>query len=83
MVREQGAKVILVTHFPKSPAAAFADVILQCGANEGPLQLGSVAARIAQLFVIDVLFAEVCRHTEGDSRNARERVAGVLAAKHI
>lgn len=83
VVREQGAKVILVTHFPKSPAAAFADVILQCGANEGPLQLGSVAARIAQLFVIDVLFAEVCRHTEGDSRNARERVAGVLAAKHI
>ena len=83
VVREQGARIILVTHFPKSPAAAFADVILQCGANEGPLQLGSVAARIAQLFVIDVLFAEVCRRGGGEARGARERVAGALSAKHI
>lgn len=83
VVREQGAKVILVTHFPKSPAAAFSDVILQCGANEGPLQLGSVAARVAQLFVIDVLFAEVCRRREPFSKESRERVAAALAAKHI
>ena len=83
VVREQGAKVILVTHFPKSPAAAFSDVILQCGANEGPLQLGSVAARVAQLFVIDVLFAEVCRRREPLSKESRERVAAALAAKHI
>ena len=73
----------VVTHFPKSPAAAFSDVILQCGANEGPLQLGSVAARVAQLFVIDVLFAEVCRRREPLSKESRERVAAALAAKHI
>ena len=78
----QKARIILVTHFPKSPAASFADVILQCGANEGPLQLGSVPARMAQLFVVDVLFAEVCRRSEG-CQQARERVAAALAAKHI
>ena len=83
VVREQGARIILVTHFPKSPAAAFADVILQCGANEGPLQLGSVAARIAQLFVIHVLFAGGCRRGGGGGRGARERGAGALSAKHI
>ena len=83
VVREQGARIILVTHFPKSPAAAFADVILQCGANAGPLQLGSVAARIAQLFVIDVLFAEVCRRGGGEAHGAREREAGAVSAKHI
>ena len=82
VVREQKARIILVTHFPKSPAASFADVILQCGANEGPLQLGSVPARLAQLFVVDVLFAEVCRRSEG-CQQARERVAAALAAKHI
>lgn len=82
VVREQKARIILVTHFPKSPAASFADVILQCGANEGPLQLGSVPARMAQLFVVDVLFAEVCRRSEG-CQQARERVAAALAAKHI
>lgn len=30
--------------FPKSPGAVYADVVLQCGATEGPLQMGSVAA---------------------------------------
>lgn len=83
VVKDQGAKVILVTHFPKSPAGAFSDVILQCGANEGPLQLGSVAARLAQLFVIDVLFAEVCRRSGEKSKAARERVASALSDKHI
>ena len=83
VVKEQGAKIILVTHFPKSPAAAFADVILQCGANEGPLQLGSIPARIAQLFVIDVLFAQVCRNSGGRSQKAQEQVAAALAVKHV
>lgn len=83
VVGDRGAKVILVTHFPKSPAAAQADVVLQCGANEGPLQLGSVPARMAQLFLVDILFTEVCRRNEGAAKEVRERVADALSAKHI
>ena len=83
VVRERRAKIILVTHFPKSPAAGFADVILQCGANEGPLQLGSVPARMAQLFLVDVLFTEVCRRNEDSAKEVRRRVADALSAKHI
>ena len=83
VAKEQGAKIILVTRFPKSPAAACADVILQCGANEAPLQLGSVPARMAQLFLIDVLFAEVCRISGPRARTNRERVAAALAERHI
>lgn len=83
VVRERGAQVILVTHFPKSPAAGLADVILQCGANEGPLQLGSVPARMAQLFLVDVLFTEVCRRNETAAKEIRERVADALSTKHI
>jgi len=82
-VRERGAKIILVTRFPKSPAAAFADVILQCGANELPLQHGSVAARMTQLFLLDVLFAEVFRKNEEACGAYKERVASALAGKHI
>ena len=83
VVGDRGVKVILVTHFPKSPAAARADVVLQCGANEGPLQLGSVPARMAQLFLVDILFTEVCRRNEGAAKEVRERVADALSAKHI
>ena len=50
VARERGARVILVTRFLKSPGVAQASVALPVGSNESPLQLGSIPARIAQLF---------------------------------
>lgn len=83
IARERGAGVILITRFPKSPGAAYADVVLQCGSHEGPFQGGSVAARIAQLYVVDVLFSELCRRDLEGCREQRELVAEVLSDKHI
>lgn len=60
ILKETGAKMILVTRFPNSPGARNADVILVCGVNETPRQQGSIAAKIGQLFIIDVLFNEFC-----------------------
>ena len=72
VAKEQGAKIILVTRFPKSPAAACADVILQCGAMRRPCSWGP-SGPDAQLFLIDVLFAEVCRISGPRARTNRER----------
>ena len=83
IARERGAGVILITRFPKSPGAAYADVVLQCGSHEGPFQGGSVAARIARLYVVDVLFSELCRRDLEGCRERRELVAEVLSDKHI
>lgn len=83
LARERGMKSIVVTRFPKSPGALLADVVLQCGANESPLQLGSVAARIAQLYLLDVLFSELCRRNLESCRESRSRIAEALADKHI
>lgn len=82
-VREQGAKVILVTRFPRSPGAALADVVLQCGARESPLETGSVAARIAQLYLLDVLFTRFCLQDVDTCRTVRRRIAAALAEKHL
>lgn len=81
--RLRGVKLILVTRFPKSPGAALADVVLQCGSHESPLQLGSVAARVAQLYLLDVLFSEVCRRDMAACKANRKQVADALAVKHI
>ena len=83
IVRDRKARVILVTRFPKSPGAAFADIVLQCGSREGPLQGGSVAARIAQLYLLDVLFGEVFRRDQEGCHIRQEQVAEVLSDKHI
>ncbi len=83
VARSQGARVILVTRFPRSPGAALADVVLRCGSNEGPLQLSSVPAKIAQLFLMDILFSSFCRRDLKSCRESRSRVAEALAEKHL
>lgn len=81
--RAQGARILLITRFPKAPGAALADLVLPCGSNESPLQLGSVPAKIAQLFLIDVLFSEFCRRDLERCRRKREQIAAALETKHL
>ena len=83
VTRRRHTRTVLVTRYPGSPGAGLADIVLQCGSTEGPLQLGSVAARIAQLYLIDVLFSEMCRRDLDVCRHRRELVADVLSEKHV
>ena len=50
-----GAKIILLTHYEDSPGAAMADVVLRCGAQESPLDSGSIPIKVAVLYVAEVL----------------------------
>ena len=81
--RRRGVKTILITHFPNSPGAALADVVLLCGADESPLQLGSVGARIAQLYLLDILFSELCRRNLDQCRESRSHIAKAMEVKHL
>lgn len=81
--KARGVKVILITHFPNSPGAALADVVLLCGADESPLQLGSVGARIAQLYLVDILFSQLCRRNLDRCRESRSRIAKAMEIKHL
>ena len=81
--RERGGRIVLVTRFPNSPGAELADLVLQCGANESPLQSGSVAARIAQMYLLDVLFSEYTRRDMEKARDSRARIAQSLKTKHL
>ena len=83
VARERHVKIILVTRFARSLGAEYADLVLCCGSNESPLQLSSVPAKLAQLFLLDVLFSEYCRHDMEACGAARERVAAALAEKHL
>ena len=83
IARSRKASVILITRYPNAPGAGLADVVLQCGSNESPLQLGSVAARIAQMYLLDVLFSEVCLRDLNGCRQARLEIAQALKSKHL
>lgn len=60
-LRKTGCCIVCVTRFRKSPATELSDIVLLCGDNEAPLQGGSFSARIAQLYIIDVIYSEYCR----------------------
>ena len=83
IAKQRRSRIVLVTRYPGSPGAELADCVLQCGSTESPLQLGSVAARIAQLYLIDVLFSEMCRRDLEHCKHQRERVADALSEKHV
>ena len=83
VAKQRGIKTILVTRFPKSPAAKLADVVLRCGSNEGPFQFGSVAAKIAQLVVVDVLFQEYFSRNQEQCQENIQAIASALSNMHI
>ena len=83
LAKQRGVKTILVTRYNKSPAAKLADVVLRCGSNEGPFQLGSVPAKVAQLVVMDVLFQEYCHRNRNRCEDNIQRIASALSDKHL
>lgn len=83
IAKKREGKIILVTRFPHSPGAELSDIVLLCGANENPLQSGSIAARIAQMYLMDVLFSEYSRRNLVKTRYNRARIAQALEDKHI
>lgn len=76
-----GANIILITHFSNSPAASLSDVILLCGSTESPLQSGSIAAKIGQMFIIDYLFNAYCLQNAEICTRASEATAQATARK--
>ena len=83
LAKTRGIKTILITRFPKSPAANLADVVLRCGSNEGPFQFGSVAAKIAQLVVVDVLFQEYFDRNRESCEENIQSIASALSNMHV
>ncbi|MGO4182713.1 MurR/RpiR family transcriptional regulator [Paenibacillus sp. MCAF9] len=79
--KESGATVISITRFVKSPLTSYSDLTLLCGANEGPLQGGSLSAKISQLYLLDVLYVEYFKRTYEDSIRNKESTAASVAVK--
>lgn len=83
LAKSRGIATVLITRYPKSPAAKLADVVLRCGSNEGPFQSGSVPAKIAQLVVMDLLFQEFCHRNRSNCQENIQRIAAALSDMHL
>lgn len=83
VVKERGAKIIAITRFAKSPLTSYSDITLLCGSNEGPLQGGSLSAKISQLYLLDLLYAEYFKRTKKESSINKESTANAVIEKML
>ena len=81
--KASGAKIILLTHYEDSPGAAMADVVLRCGAQESPLDSGSIPIKVAVLYVAEVLVLRYILDDKPGSTEAQERTTEALAVKML
>ncbi len=81
LAKEAGAKTICITHHARSPITRYADVILLTGSREGPLQGGALSTKIAQLFVLDILYTEVFRSNQVKYRENKKKSGDAIEEK--
>lgn len=70
LAREQGGTTVALTNHPGSRLAATAEICLLTTARETTFRSGAMASRIAQLAVIDCVFAGVAMRDMGATRQA-------------
>lgn len=81
IAKKVGAKVIGITRFLKSPLTGYTDALLVCGSNEGPLDGGSMGAKLSQLYIIDVLFQEYYRRNKEISMENNKKTSKAVVDK--
>ena len=81
--KSAGAKVILLTHYEDSPGAALADVVLLCGAQESPLDSGSIPIKAAFLYVGEVLVLRYMLDDPAHSNTAQGLTSEALTVKML
>ncbi len=82
VAHEHGATTIGVTNFAKAPIAGYADLLLTTAARETTFRSGAMASRIAQLVVVDCLFAGVAQRSYESAIGALETTYAAVQSRH-
>lgn len=83
IAREAGAHVICISHFQKSPLTAFCDAVLLCGAKQGPLDGGSMSAKLGQLYLIDILYQGFYERNREECVQNNKKASASVAERSI
>ncbi len=79
--KKAGVRIAVITHFRKSPLTAYSDAVLLCGAEESPLEGGSMSAKMGQLYLIDLLFQEYYARNYKECRENNEKTSKAVVEK--
>lgn len=78
VVKQNHAKLIVITSYPLSPLAKMADVVFISSSEETGYRSESLSSRISQLGITDALFVIVMFHNEQKTSQSLHRVRSVI-----
>lgn len=81
IAKENGAAVVAITYYARSPITKTADFVLISGGKESPLEGGSLAAKISQLFVIDIVCTGLALMDKEQAIRMKEKTARAVVEK--
>lgn len=82
VARKRGATTIALTNYDRSPIAEVSDLVLVTAAHESSFRSGAMSSRIAQLALVDCIFAGVAQRSYDEAIAALESSAGAVASRH-
>jgi len=80
IAKEKGAKTIALTSFPDSPLALQADSVLTTHVQDTSVRHGSLAARNAQLLIVDFVYTGVAQRRYDESAESIATTGRALAS---
>lgn len=83
LAKERGAMVACISHFQKSPLTAYCDAVLLCGSKEGPLNRGSMSAKSAQLYLVDLLYQSYYERNPEESFKNNELASASVVERSL
>jgi len=80
-VKNNGANIICITRFLKSPLTSYSDVSLICSTNERLVHGYSLSMEMTQIYLLDILYTEYFRKTYEKSIRNKEITSSILLDK--
>lgn len=78
IAKENGAKTVALTHNLRSPITEAADFVLINGNRQGYMQSDSIGTKMAQLFVLDLLYAMLVKAEPEQAINQKQKTLNVI-----
>lgn len=78
-----GATTIALTHNLRSPITKVADFVLINGNRQGQMQGDSIGTKIAQLFVLDLIYAMIVQSEEENAVKTKQKTLNVILEQRI
>ncbi|WP_249962362.1 MurR/RpiR family transcriptional regulator [Histophilus somni] len=83
IAKKNGAVTVALTHNLRSPITMVSDYVLINGNRQGQLQGDSIGTKIAQLFVLDLIYTLIVQAEEESAVQTKQKTVNVILEQRI